>query len=235
MRARPAARLACVLALPLAAALAVGGDRPTHAVSGRLELSPGTLAVVAVVFLISITIALPLYLRGRRRSPGGRHAARSRPPVGRSRSSAAGRAPARAPQRKKEPRLVPVVAVARAEVGAPMTSAASHPAATHVQPEVRASLDGPDGCEIRLWRGYTTAQFYAVVGGPGDDEWVIAVSPSFRWWRKGSPPEERDDVAASHTTLRAELRDAGWELVRTGGEWFASSLRREGVDGDRAE
>jgi hypothetical protein len=107
-----------------------------------------------------------------------------------------------------------------------------------------------ESCEIRLWRGYTKAHFYAVVGGSQEeDERVLEISPSFRWRRKDPPPKSREDVAAAHTGLVASLSAAGWKPVKKGDEWFSLVLRRGpqndrikrvqrgrgGADGDRTE
>jgi hypothetical protein len=83
-----------------------------------------------------------------------------------------------------------------------------------------------DFCEIKLWRGYTKAHFFAAVGGEAGDEGIVAASPLFRCWLTSEVSEERADAQAALSVLLDRLEDESWVRVGKGEEWFSTVLRR---------
>lgn len=88
---------------------------------------------------------------------------------------------------------------------------------------------GVERCEIRWWRGYLKAQFYAYAVTENGLEAVVATSPTF-WWRHAEPPSPTKAAVAARMALVETLVAQGWRVEPTTGEatgapWFAGSFR----------
>jgi hypothetical protein len=79
-------------------------------------------------------------------------------------------------------------------------------------------------CEIRLWRGYTKAHFYAAEPDQGT---VIGASPLFRCGWKATVRRDHDAAAAAHAALLMSLQEDGWTPARNGDDWFSVVLHRQ--------
>jgi uncharacterized protein DUF4115 len=76
-------------------------------------------------------------------------------------------------------------------------------------------------CELRVWRGYRSAAFYAV----DEDEAVIATSVEFR--SRGREPQETEAARQARTNLCLELEQSGWKRQAGEGEaWYAAQFVR---------
>jgi hypothetical protein len=96
-----------------------------------------------------------------------------------------------------------------------------------VRTPAQAQRLGTDLCEIKLWRGYAKAHFFADTGAEkADDQGIVAASPLFRCWLTSEVTEERADAQAALSVLLDRLEDEGWTRVGKGGEWFSTVLRR---------
>lgn len=69
-------------------------------------------------------------------------------------------------------------------------------------------------CEIRLWQGYRSYEFFAAVG-----DVAIAQSDSFR--SRGEPSAEDEKARMAHAALVRQLLDEGWQADGTGSGWFS--------------
>jgi zinc-ribbon domain len=81
---------------------------------------------------------------------------------------------------------------------------------------------GVEGCEIVLWRGYTTSEFTAVGRSGGD---VVLRSRPFRWRKDAAPPEEEPYVSA-HAELVRRLTGDGWVRSGRGDDWYSLAFTR---------
>jgi hypothetical protein len=80
-------------------------------------------------------------------------------------------------------------------------------------------------CQIRVWRGYAKARFYASLDLGGEEEFAVAESRSFRFRGNGTP----DDTEAAHEAHQALVRKLvakGWEPEGSGGSWYSTRFRR---------
>jgi len=97
----------------------------------------------------------------------------------------------------------------------------------------RATVDEPDmdttphgttapTCEIRFWRGYRKAAFYArtIDGG---EELAVAESPLFRA-RGNGLPERTEEAAAAYAALVERIESMGWRRVASGSAWFDATF-----------
>lgn len=80
--------------------------------------------------------------------------------------------------------------------------------------------DAQQHLAIALWRGYTSACFYA---RPLNADVAVYESPSFRTvsmpWRRRRQVDELTAAMAALAALRAELEARGWEqIVETAGD-----------------
>jgi hypothetical protein len=82
-----------------------------------------------------------------------------------------------------------------------------------------------DVCEIKFWRGYFRAAFYARPNSDSDVLAAIARSPYFRH-RGARAPDRAGPALAAYEALLQELESAGWERVRRGNVWFADVFAR---------
>ena len=87
-----------------------------------------------------------------------------------------------------------------------------------------------DYCEIRWWRGYLKADFYAHVFTENGGGLDIARSPTF-WWRRDEQPAPVDAALVAHVTLVRALVDSGWEPFGEATPWYARRFRRRRVLG----
>lgn len=99
--------------------------------------------------------------------------------------------------------------------GAPAGSPAAPPAATDEQT-----------VQIRLWRGYVNAEFYAELADPDTGGLHVERSRAFRWRNDEPPPRDRDDVLDAYEGLVAWLQALGWEQVGIRKPWYAQRFRR---------
>jgi hypothetical protein len=124
-------------------------------------------------------------------------------------------APIPAPAPPATETAIPAAAIAAAAAGA----VAAEPA---VAPEPEPI---EEFCEIRVWRGYAKARFYASLDLAAEDEFAVAESPSFRFRGNGTP----DDTEAAHEAHQAlvqKLVAKGWEPEESGGVWYSTRFRR---------
>jgi len=106
-------------------------------------------------------------------------------------------------------------------------SAPEAPPAVTDAPELQPSHPEPTEwtCQIRFWRGYRKAAFYARTYYDGE-EVAVAESPLFRA-RGSGPPEPTEKAEEAHKALCDQLERAGWRLVAAGDTWFDHTFRRE--------
>lgn len=83
-----------------------------------------------------------------------------------------------------------------------------------------------DVCEIRWWRGYVKAEFYALAVGEDGQESEIGRSPQFFWRGSGPPADDHQKATAAHQKLVARLAAAGWEPLGKAVPWYAQRFRR---------
>ena len=108
----------------------------------------------------------------------------------------------------------------------PQRAAAHFPAPAEVEATESHSDDAAKvACEIRLWRGYRKANFFACVLSDDGEPLAVAESPSFRAHGNGVPEKTADAVAA-HEQLRAQLEAAGWRYAASGRTWFGDLYSR---------
>jgi hypothetical protein len=107
------------------------------------------------------------------------------------------------------------------------TSVLEEHAATAESREPEPSLAQPTerACDIRFWRGYRKAAFYARTFEDGE-EVAVAESPLFRVRGNGQPERTREAENA-YEALREGLEREGWRLVESGDAWFDHTFRRE--------
>lgn len=93
----------------------------------------------------------------------------------------------------------------------------------------RVTGGGIERCEIRWWRGYVKAQFYAHAVTTEGLEVVVATSPMF-WWRHVEPPAPTKAAVAARMALVETLVAGGWRVESTPGDaaadapWFAGTF-----------
>jgi hypothetical protein len=86
----------------------------------------------------------------------------------------------------------------------------------------------PPQCSIALWRGYVTAQFYALDSNGGG---ILFLSPTFRTWRlpwqPSMPMREDPRALAAFEALEAQLRSRDWVCMGSepGADWYESRFR----------
>jgi zinc-ribbon domain len=83
-----------------------------------------------------------------------------------------------------------------------------------------------DVCEIRWWRGYVKAEFYALALDEDGQESEIARSAQFLWRRSDPPAPDHARATAAHEQLVARLTAAGWEPLGKAVPWYAQRFRR---------
>ena len=140
-----------------------------------------------------------------------------------------------APTPLPEPPPAPVVPEVRAPApsppaGDPATPAAAIaaalagavPAEPRVAPEPEPT---EEFCEIRVWRGYAKARFYARLDLAAEDEFAVAESPSFRF-RGNGMPDDTEGAHEAHQALVQKLVAKGWEPEGSNGAWFSTRFRR---------
>lgn len=93
----------------------------------------------------------------------------------------------------------------------------------------RVTGRGIERCEIRWWRGYVKAQFYAHAVTKEGLEGVVATSPMF-WWRHVGPPAPTKAAVAARMALVETLVARGWRVESTPRDaaadapWFAGTF-----------
>ena len=111
-------------------------------------------------------------------------------------------------------------------VAPPQRAAAHAPAPVEVEATEPPSEDvATVACEIRLWRGYRKANFFACVFSEDGEPLAVAESPFFRAHGNGVPDKAADAIAA-HEQLRAQLEAAGWRYAGPGRTWFGDLYSR---------
>jgi hypothetical protein len=104
----------------------------------------------------------------------------------------------------------------------PQRLVAPAPAPPAVPTEVSEPAPPPEAeatCEIRFWRGYLKANFYACVFGHDGQPLAVAESPFFRAHGNGIPDKTEEAVAA-YDALRQRLELSGWEHAAPGRTWY---------------
>jgi hypothetical protein len=111
----------------------------------------------------------------------------------------------------------------------PATATIPEPLVDSTTPRVRDPEPDPERaaptCDIRFWRGYRKAAFFARTIDAGE-EVAVAESPMFRA-RGNGVPERTDEAAAAYAVLVDRLEDEGWRRVATGSAWFDATFARE--------
>jgi len=111
-------------------------------------------------------------------------------------------------------------------VAPPQRAAAHAPAPVELEATEPPSEDAATvACEIRVWRGYRKANFFACVLGDDGEPLAVAESPFFRAHGNGVPDKTADAIAA-HEQLRAQLEAAGWRYAASGRTWFGDLYSR---------
>jgi hypothetical protein len=87
-------------------------------------------------------------------------------------------------------------------------------------------IEGAELCEIRWWRGYIKAEFYAVELGEGVSASEVERSPQFVWLQNEPPPDGHRRAKAAHDRLVARLGARGWEPLGQAVPWYAQRFRR---------
>lgn len=150
------------------------------------------------------------------------------------------------PEPEREPEAAPPVVEERAQPRPP-TPARKRARTTHrpvkrVTPPQRAAAHVPApaeveateshsddvakvACEIRVWRGYRKANFFACVFSDDGEPLAVAESPSFRS-RGNGVPEKTAEAVAAHEQLRVQLEAAGWQYAASGRTWFGDLYSR---------
>lgn len=125
------------------------------------------------------------------------------------------------PARKRRPKHRPVKRVAP-----PQRAAAHAPAAADLEAAESSADDVPTvACEIRVWRGYRKANFFACVFSDDGEPLAVAESPFFRAHGNGVPAKT-DEAVAAHEQLREQLEAAGWRYEASGRTWFGDRYSR---------
>lgn len=153
--------------------------------------------------------------------PPKKHIPGLSPPPGKEREVASGLPPGKRPRPEPSPRAAapgPAPDASRP----PRPSPARRPRVLHPP---APPTKGWEKCEIELWHGYTTSDFYALAVRPDGETYVAARSPSFRWLR-GEPPPETGGAAEAHAALRERLAAEGWEPTDRGSHWYMTRFRR---------
>lgn len=88
-----------------------------------------------------------------------------------------------------------------------------------------AAVTDEQTVQIRLWRGYVNAEFYAELDDPETGALRVERSHSFRWRKDEPPPRDRDDVLDAYEGLVARLQALGWEQVGIRKPWYAQRFR----------
>lgn len=119
-----------------------------------------------------------------------------------------------------------------ANCGAAATSDARFCSQCGAPLSARATPTAPEAlwetCEIVLWQGYVTGEFWARAGS-GDEAYEVGRSNAFRWWRQRPPDADKADVRAAHEELVSRLRVEGWHPVGEPSAWYAQRFRRGAV------
>jgi hypothetical protein len=103
--------------------------------------------------------------------------------------------------------------------------APARPPAVHTQGSEPPPAPGEAMCEIRFWRGYRKANFYACVFSVDGETLAVAESPFFRA-RGGGMPEQTEEAVAAYDALRQRLEQSGWEHAASGRTWFGDVYSR---------
>lgn len=134
------------------------------------------------------------------------------------------------PEEGPTPKLAPPTAKPpRAKQSRPAERAASAAPVPAVEETIAPEPDGPADddptCEIRFWRGYRKATFYARIFSDEGEPLAVAQSPSFRAQGNGTP-DKTDEAVAAYQALREQLEQRGWEHAGSGRTWFADVYSR---------
>jgi hypothetical protein len=154
--------------------------------------------------------------------PPKKHVPGLSPPPGKERKVASGLPPGKR-LRPEPPPQVPAPGPAPGASPLPRTNPAWQPRG--LQPAAPRRARAWEECEIDLWHGYTTSDFYALAMRPDGEIYVAARSPSFRWLR-GEPPPEAGGAAKAHAALRERLAAEGWEPTTRGPVWYMTRFHR---------
>jgi len=92
-------------------------------------------------------------------------------------------------------------------------------------PQQPAATAADATCEIRFWRGYLKANFYACVFDIHGEALAVAESPFFRA-RSDGLPDQTEEAVAAYDALRQRLEQLGWEHAASGRTWFGDLYRR---------
>jgi hypothetical protein len=154
--------------------------------------------------------------------PRKKHVPGLSPPPGKERKVASGLPPGKRP-RPEPPPQVPAPGPAPGASRPPRTNPAWQPRG--LKPAASPRARAWEECEIDLWHGYTTSDFYALAMRADGEIYVAARSPSFRWLRS-EPPPEAGGAAKAHAALRKRLAAEGWEPTARGPVWYMTRFHR---------
>lgn len=79
-------------------------------------------------------------------------------------------------------------------------------------------------CRIALFRGYTTASFYACSTGNLAGRWIGEPSDMFPWRRRTGP--DTPEARSAQLDLVSRLKEEGWVTAGQGDEWYELLLAR---------
>jgi hypothetical protein len=90
-----------------------------------------------------------------------------------------------------------------------------------------SSIQGPNECVIRWWRGYVKSCFFALLEPSSPNDPVLVESPLFWSLRKRSLSAE-GPPAAAHRLLVDALLQQGWRPAGVGESWYEQRFVWEG-------